>query len=282
MCGKNEPYTISQELSADLFGLFCSIIIFSLTICLTPADGWTSTSLPDEADTGWTTLSLTEADVKVAPINELIRAIKRGDYKNIHSVLLARGGLLVLEEYFQGYDRGKPHQIRSATKTIGAVLIGIAIDRGYLPGVHEPIFHFFREQTTDWGDRARAVTIKSLLTMSSGFDCDDHRGESFQCEKAMYQADGWVSFALNLPMAYQPGKHWAYNSTSLILLSEIITQSTGLPVPKFADKYLMGPLGIIGFRWGFSPEGKAWLGGNASMRPRDMLKFGQMCLDKGL
>ena len=144
------------------------------------------------------------------------------------------------------------------------------------------LFCLIINQTVGWDDRAKTVTIKSLLTMTSGFECDDHRGESFQCERAMYRAEDWVDFALNIPMAHQPGEHWAYNSTSLILLSEIIAQSTGLSVRLFADKYLMAPLGISGFRWGFSPKGRAWLGGNASMRPRDMAKFGQMCLNKGL
>ena len=83
-------------------------------------------------------------------------------------------------------------------------------------------------------------------------------------------------------MAHQPGEHWAYNSTSLILLSEIISRATGLSVPRFADNYLMAPLDITGLRWGLSPKGRAWLGGNASMRPREMAKFGQMCLNKGL
>jgi len=117
--------------------------------------------------------------------------------------------------------------------------------------------------------------------MTSGFDCDDHRGESFQCEKAMYKAEDWVDFALNLPMANKPGEHWAYNSTSLILLSDIIAQASGLSVRRFADKHLLEPLGIIDMQWGFSPKGHVWLAGNASMRPRDMAKFGQMCLDKG-
>ena len=59
-------------------------------------------------------------------------------------------------------------------------------------------------------------------------------------------------------------------------------QVTGRSVPLFAEKYLMDPLGITGFRWGFSPKGRAWLGGSASMRPRDMARFGQMCLNKGV
>jgi CubicO group peptidase (beta-lactamase class C family) len=77
----------------------------------------------------------------------------------------------------------------------------------------------------------------------------------------MYRTGDWVSFALNLPMAHEPGVHWAYNSTSLILLSEIITQATRLSVPLFADKYLMKPLDITDFRWGFYPRGEPGWGG---------------------
>jgi len=277
----NKPCPLPRKLSADLYRRTYLIIVFSLACCLAPAYGQTATQLIDDTVDEWTMVSFQDAGVKAAPIAELIGAIRREDYKNIHSVLLARGGRLILEEYFHGYDRDKPHQIRSATKSIGSVLVGIAIDRGYLPGVEEPIFQYFKDKDGELDDRTKDVTIKSLLTMTSGFDCDDHSGESFQCERAMYKAENWVNFALNLPMAHRPGEHWAYNSTSLILLSDIIAQASGLSVRRFADKYLIEPLGITDIQWGFSPKGHVWLGGNASMRPRDMAKFGQMCLDKG-
>jgi len=255
-------------------------MIFSFSYGMTSAGARPLAKLSHDTNR-WATASLKESGVRAAPIAALIGAIKRGDYKNIHSLLLVRDNRLILEEYFQGYDRNKPHPIRSVTKSIGSVLLGIAIDRGYLSNVNEPVCRYFNDRTVGWGDRAKAVTIKSLLTMTSGFDCDDHRGESFKCERAMYGAGDWVDFAINLPMAHPPGEHWAYNSSSLILLSEIIARSSGLSVPMFADKYLMAPLGITGFRWNLSPNGLAWLGGNTSMRPRDMARFGLMCLKKG-
>jgi CubicO group peptidase (beta-lactamase class C family) len=233
-------------------------------------------------DDGWQVATLSQAGMKAAPIAELIGKIRGGGYRNIHAVLVARGGRLIIEAYFDDHDRDKPHPLRSATKSIGSVLIGIAIDRGYLRNADETIWPYFENHISGRDERSKAVTVKSLLTMTSGFDCDDHRGEPFECEKAMYRTDDWLHFALNLPMTHHPGQYWAYNSTSLILLSEIITQCTGLSVPLFADKYLMKPLGITGFRWGYSPKGRAWLGGNATMRPRDMLKFGQMCLNEGV
>ena len=262
--------------------LFCLVATCCLSVFFIPAPGRATTPLIAETGDDFVTAPLADAVANPAPIVELVEAIRDGTYKNIHAILLIRGGRLILEEYFQGFHRNKPHQIRSATKSIGSVLVGIAIDRGYLPGVTTPIHLSFKDHTSDWNEWARAVTIQSLLTMTSGFDCDDHRGEPFQCENAMYKAGDWVDFALNLPIVHRPGEHWAYNSASLILLSEIITRSTGLSVPRFARENLFGPLGITDFQWRFSPGGRAWLGGSASMRPIDMAKFGQMCLDSGV
>jgi CubicO group peptidase (beta-lactamase class C family) len=277
----NKTYSMLRKLLSDLFRQYCLAIILGFTLFFASLDCRAFTQPPENLGDGLQTATLLQVGMKEAPIAEMFKAIQRGEYKNIHAVLIVRNARLIFEEYFKGYDRDKSHSIRSATKSIGSVLVGIAIDHGFLPGINEPIYHYFKDKTQYWDDRAKAVSIKSLLTMTSGFDCDDHRGESFQCEKAMYKSGDWVKFSLNLPMVHQSGEYWAYNSTSLILLSEIINHVTGLSVPLFADKYLLEPLGITGFRWGFSPKGRTWLGGSVSMRPRDMAKFGQMFLNKG-
>jgi len=265
----------------DIKRFFCLSIVFSMMCCFELAFGEIATAL-DNADDGWSTVSLKQAGVKPEPVAALIRAIKLGVYEDIHCILLVKGGQLCLEEYFKGYNIEKTHEIRSATKSIGSVLLGIAIDKGYLSGIKGPIWQYFKDRAANWNDLRRAVTIQDLLTMTSGFECDDHSGEPFQCERDMYKTDDWIEFALNLPMAQTPGVQWAYNSASLILLSEIISQKTGQAVTLFAEKYLIKPLGITDIRWGFSPKGRVWLAGNTSMRPRDMAKFGQMCLNKGL
>ena len=238
---------------------------------------------PEAISKGWDISSLSEEGVKPDKIEELIQDILDEKFKKIHSVLLVKDEKLILEEYFHGYNREKPHEIRSATKSIGSVLTGIAIERGYIKSVDEKIYpHFQSYETRDQGDpRVRDVTLKTLLTMTSGYACDDHGSKKFQCERNMYKADDWVEYALNLPMAYQPGKHWAYNSASLWLVGEIIANTSKMTIPEFADKYLFEPMGINDFQWGFSPKGKAWLAGNAKMKPRDMAKFGSMILNKG-
>jgi len=238
---------------------------------------------PESVRAGWEVALLEDVGVRKDQITHLMRDILEEKFKNIHSVLLVRNGKLVLEEYFHGNNRETLHEIRSATKSIGSVLTGIAIDRGFIDSANETIYPYFKsyEPAGKWDAKVRDVTLKSLLTMTSGYACNDHGSKKFQCERNMYKADDWVAYAVNLPMAHQPGEHWAYNSASLWLVGEIISKTSGMTIPEFADKYLFEPMGIQEFKWGFSPKGRAWLAGNAKMRPRDMAKFGYMLLNDG-
>ena len=238
--------------------------------------------LPEKVDDGWEISSLNKEGIDSEKIVLLMEAILNETYKNIHGVLIIKNGKLVFEEYFHGYDCEKPHQIRSATKSIGSVLTGIAIDNGFILNVDEKIYPYFRsyEPESKWNERSKNVKLKHLLTMTSGYECDDHKS-NFKCEKEMYKSNDWVEFALTLPIVSQPGEHWAYNSASLWLVGEMISKTSSMKIPDFAKRYLFDPLGITDFQWGFSPNGRAWLAGNAEMRPRDMAKFGYMVLNNG-
>lgn len=242
-----------------------------------------SYQLPKKIGDGLEISSLYKEGIDPAKIDDLMLAILAEEYRNIHSVLLVKNGYLVLEEYFYGYNRKKLHQIRSATKSIGSVLTGIAIDHGFIKDTSESIYRHFKlhEPKDKWDDRVKNITLKSLITMTSGYDCDDHESD-FKCERNMNKSNDWFRYALDLPMAYNPGEHWAYNSSSLILVGELISKTSGMTIPDFANKYLFEPLGIKIFQWGFSPKGRAWLAGNAKMTPRDMAKFGYLILNKGI
>ncbi len=246
-----------------------------------PQNGYTY-HLPEKVNDGWEISSPEKEGIDPVKMHELMLAILNQKYKNIHSVLLVKNGKLILEEYFHGFHRKKRHQTRSAMKSIGSVLTGIAIDRGFISSEDVKIYPYFKsyEPEEKWDARVRDVTLKSLLTMTSGYDCDDVQG-NYNCERNMYKSDDWVEYALNLPMAHNPGEHWAYNSASLWLVGEIISKESNLSIPEFADQYLFEPLGINDVQWWFSPRGSAWLAGGAEMRPRDMAKFGHMVLDSG-
>jgi CubicO group peptidase (beta-lactamase class C family) len=214
----------------------------------------------------------------------MIQKTTAGDYVNIHSVVIVKDGVLVLEQYFNGHDRDHLHEIRSATKSIGSMLVGIAIDKGFVRSEDDPIYSYFKddyEPAYGWNDRARQVKIRHFLSMMSGYDCDDH-ATNFGCEDAMYDTGDWVQYSLDLPFAHAPGEHWAYNSSSLILVGEAVSRGSGMKMDEFADRNLFARLGIKKFRWNYSPKGRAWIGGGARMIPREMAKIGQLMLDRGM
>jgi CubicO group peptidase (beta-lactamase class C family) len=238
---------------------------------------------PEKLRDGWKVASPTRFGANIALLDSMISRTQAGDYVNIHGVLVVKDDALVLEEYFDGNDRNTLHEIRSATKSIGSMLTGIAIDKELIRSEEEPIYKYFEDdyQPADgWTDKAMRVEIRHLLSMMSGYECAD-LATNFACEDAMYDTDDWVQYSLDLPFAYSPGEYWAYNSSSLILVGEAVARVSGLELDEFAERYLFEPLAIEKFRWNFSPKGRAWIGGGARMIPREMAKIGQLMLNRG-
>jgi CubicO group peptidase (beta-lactamase class C family) len=238
--------------------------------------------VPKKIDNGWEVSSLSKEGVDSEKIKSLIKNILNKTYKNVHSILIVKNGKLILEEYFYKFHRERPHQIRSATKSISSILTGIAIDQGFIKDVTEKIYPYFMsyESPEGWDGRVRDVTIKSILTMTSGYDCDDF-ATRHSCDIGLKNSDDWLQYAVNLSMAHEPGKHWAYNSASPMLIGEIISTNSGVSFQDFANKYLFNPLDIKNFHWSFSPKGRVLLSGSAKMRPIDMAKIGYLALNKG-
>jgi CubicO group peptidase (beta-lactamase class C family) len=263
----------------------CGIIalLIALTGCRSDA-GEDLAAIPQKTDDGWDVVSPVQFNANVSLLDSMVRLVESGDYVNIHSILLVKDGVLVFEAYFDGNDRNALHEIRSATKSIGSILTGIAIDKGFLSSEREPIYSYFNddyEPRQGWSRQAQQVEIRYLLSMMSGYDCDD-LATNFACEDAMHDSDDWVQYSLDLPFVHDPGQHWAYNSSSLILVGEAVARGSGLKIDEFADRYLFEPLGIRKFRWQYSPKGRAWIGGGARMIPREMAKIGQFMLNRGV
>ena len=277
----NSFYDGAQTISRVYRGLIAVLIAFSG--CASEA-GRDSSAAPEKTYDGWRVSAPAAFDARVGLLDSMVQDIETGEYVNIHSVLLVKDGVLVLEEYFEGNDRSTLHEIRSATKSIGSMLAGIAIDQGFLPSENEPIYVFFEDDyapSDGWSSRAKQVEFRHLMSMMSGYDCDD-LSTNFACEDAMYDTDDWVQYSLDLPFAYEPGSHWAYNSSSLILVGEVMARASKSKVDEFADRYLFEPLGIKRFRWQMSPKGRAWIGGGARMVPREMAKIGLLMLNRGM
>ena len=169
----------------------------------------------------------------------------------IHSLLIIRNGYIVTDAYFYPFAQGYLHGLASATKSLTSSLIGIAIDKGYIESVEQPILDFFPEYSVANLDANKAaMTLEDLLTMSSGFECNNA-----DVDAPMLASPDSVRFALDLPMAAEPGTRYVYCNANVHLLSAIIQKTTGMSALAFAQEHLFGPLGVSDAIWLSDPQG---------------------------
>jgi len=232
------------------------------------------------SDTEFQSSSLADQNITEAPIAEMINKIVRDEFPRIDGVLIFRNNLLVLEEYFHGHDAGIPHNTFSAGKSITSILVGIAVDKGFIANVDVPVISLLPEYTSyeNPDKRKSDITVRHLLNMASGLACDDWY---MRTEEAMQKSNDWVKFSLDLPMATDPGTQGSYCTGAAVVLGRIIENTSRRSLQQFADKYLFGPLHIGPYEWHIMPDGKASAGGLFFMRPRDMSKIGLLLLNDG-
>ena len=238
---------------------------------------------PKQLEDGWKTNNLKSQNIDTTLIYRLFSQMNNGKNK-IHSVLLIKNNQLIIEEYFNGQSVDKPHDLRSTTKSIRAILMGIAIDKGFIEDVDDPILKYLKKPipNKNLDKRKGKITIKHLLTMSSGLDCNDWDKKSEGHEDKVYRKNDWLQYTLDLPMIDDPGKVSNYCSMGAVLIAEIISQASGMAIDDFAEQYLFMPLGISNVNWGHTSDKKNIPSGNRLyMTSRDMAKIGQLILNNG-
>lgn len=203
---------------------------------------------------------------------------KAGDINTVSSLLIQKKGQLLAEQYYNGMSESQTTNIKSASKSIISLLIGIAIEEDFINSVDQPIRPYFKDYFEANPDSIKEnITIKDLLTMRSGLETT-----SFHNYGRWVISDNWIKFALDQPLEDQPGGEMLYSTGSSHLLSAIITKSSGMSTKAFAQKYLFDPLDIRPGGWDRSPQGYYMGGNNMALRPIDMLKIGQMVLNNGV
>ncbi|MDO5974228.1 serine hydrolase domain-containing protein [Flavivirga jejuensis] len=238
---------------------------------------------PKKLDDGWKTNNLKSQKVDTTRIYQLFNEIKKGAHK-LHSILLIKDNQIIIEAYFNKNSVDKPHDLRSVTKSIRSILLGIAVDKGFIANINDPISKYLKNliPTKNLNNHKKEITIKHLLTMSSGLDCNDWDKKSKGQEDKIHKKKNWLQYTLDLPMVNEPGTVSNYCSMGTVLIAEIISQASGMTIDKFAEKYLFNPMGINNVNWGHTsnkeiiPSGK-----RLYMTSRNMAKIGQLILDNG-
>ena len=192
---------------------------------------------------------------------------------NLRALLVVRNGRLVREEYFGGMHRDSAFDMRSVTKTVTALLVGLASERGSL----DP-----EDRMTEWLQhpslRAEhdAIRVRDLLTMTSGIRWSD--AEHFT---PWARSGRPVGFVLDLPVVAAPGRQFMYNTGGSHLLTVIVSSAVGGDALEFAERGLFGPLGIVNKRWPVMQDSVIVGGAALALRARDAAKIGQLLLQGG-
>ncbi|ASK30417.1 serine hydrolase [Chryseobacterium sp. T16E-39] len=235
---------------------------------------------PIKPNSGWATSNEKYDTEKIRTLN---RKIAENRFRDITSIIIVKNGKLLLEEYFSKSGRDSLQDTRSVGKSFSSALMGIAIKEGYIKNENQKISEFYDlRKFKEYSPKKDSVTLKSLLTMSSGFNGNDDDPDSPGNEENMYPLDNWMKFVLDLPMTENKiGKYWAYFTAGVVVTGDILDQSAPKGLENYADKKLFQPLGIKNYKWQYTPQHKISMAGGLRMRSLDFAKFGQLYQNNG-
>lgn len=273
---------------------------------------WPNANWPDA---NWPKSTPEAVGLDPAPLAALDADFRSGKYGNIDSMLVIRCGQNVFEKryaldydhiyggrnwlkqpyagpynYFNPdwhpyYRRGELHTMQSVTKTVTSVLVGEAIRRKEFPAdLDAPILRYFdAKKISNLDERKRRITLRHLLTMTSGIDWNEELpyGDPNNSSDQMEATSDWTEFVINRPMAHEPGKVFAYSSGGSQLLSHIFKQATGKDIIAYAEEHLFKQIGIKNYYWKRSPAGQADTEGGLYLAPRDLARIGYLFLQDG-
>jgi len=239
---------------------------------------------PVQLDDGWPVGTLDEVGISRDSIERFVQSVI--DMKmdslstlQLHSLLIARHGKLVLEEYFHGHYRDEPHDTRSASKSWMAVLIGAAMQTGVPLRIDSPVYQTMGVSTDD--PRKRAMTLEHLMTMTAGFNCDPDDSTSADEDQLNDRGiQDWYHYTLNVPLVSTPGEKAFYCSTEPNLAGGMLAKVAGEPLIVMFDRLIAQPLKLANYHLGLR-DGDLYGGGGSRFTSRDFAKMAQLMLNGG-
>jgi CubicO group peptidase (beta-lactamase class C family) len=211
-------------------------------------------------------------------LDAVLASFDKDEHPDLKGVVVMRDGQIVAERYFNGDTAETLHDIRSAGKSITSLLMGIAIDRGKIGGVNDPVARYWPEAK---GCAIGDVPLRDVLTMRSGLAAFDEDPASPGNEDKMDEAPDPLAFILSIPRADQPGTRYRYNSVTAYVAGLAVAKATGGTLADFARANLFTPLGITRWQWSSDAAGYTKGQGNLSLTTRSLATIGEMVREGG-
>ena len=224
----------------------------------------------------WTVAAPSEVDVDAAGLQA---AVDRAEsIPRVLSLLVVRRGRLILEEYFHGNERETLNDVRSVTKSVVSTLTSLALEEGFIGSLDETLGDYLHPDIALLDSVRRGITIRHLLTMTSGFEWPEIGGNAYSL---WMQSGNHVEYVVTRPIEHDPGTDFTYNSGAVHLLGVLLEEAVGIPLEQFADQKLFDRIGIERVAW--EPLTGGYMNGGAGLdlRPRDMARIGQLYLQNG-
>ncbi|MCG8373006.1 MAG: beta-lactamase family protein, partial [Balneolales bacterium] len=261
------------------------IFLFSQTIAFAQLAEHSDIKTPDDINDGWSVANLKDVGFAQQTLKEFFQSVKNGEYEGLNALLIAYDGQLVLDEYFNTGEIDNVHTIQSITKSLTSLLIGIAYDDGILSDLDEPVHNFFPKYSDSVQANTWSPSLRHVLMMSAGLEWNETDIPYSNPNNDAVQMNNsndmfYYLLSKDRKAGVQPGEKFYYNSGLSILLGGVLENATGHPADHYAEKTLFAKLGIDDYQW-ISFNGKVHTGGGLSLKARDLLKMGQLVLDKG-
>ena len=224
----------------------------------------------------------------------------KNEYGNTTGIVILKDGIVSYEKYFKGCKKDSRVHVYSVTKSVISVLVGIALDKGYIKNIEEKVLDYFPEYKVKKGETTiQDITLRDMLTMTAPY-----KYRFFAPYVKYFTSSDWVKFALDLLGGR--GKIGTFRYAPVIgpdILSGILVKATGKSVLDFATENLFEPLGIkvensLSFRnkeeqiaFNKSTDISGWVTGSTgihaagwglTLTPMDMAKIGQLYLNGGM
>lgn len=254
-----------------------AVILFLLAGTL--ALSWSAPEVAGENDFFPKCASPEEEGVDSAILVEMCNEISRLN-ADLHGIIVIRNGRCVLESYIDPYGPDDVHNLKSICKSVMSALTGIALRDEVLESVDRTVESYFPELFTAKMDpRKKTITLRHLLTMTSGIQVD----EVGPVMTRIFQSDDWLKTTFEAPLVVDPGTTFTYSSSLAHTMSAILTKASGKSLLDYSKEVLLGPLGVDteSLQWSSDPQGYHFGGGELWLTPRDMARFGWLYLKKG-